>query len=100
VPESRLITPEILNNISISEQHYIKVIYTLCTRQIDVYIVRDENSHEHFELIDNQKEVTMSDRDEFGVSLVGFIIGGLTGLWLPFSHRNRVKTRALINEIH
>ena len=30
-------------------------------------------------MFDNQKEVTMSDRDEFGAFLVGFIVGGLSG---------------------
>jgi gas vesicle protein len=46
------------------------------------------------------KEVTMSDRDEFGAFLVGFIVGGLTGavVALLFAPQSGEETRALIKD--
>src|SRR5436190_9664781 len=51
-------------------------------------------------MFDNQKEVTMSDRDEFGAFLVGFIVGGLTGavVSLLFAPQSGEETRALIKD--
>jgi gas vesicle protein len=48
----------------------------------------------------NHKEVTMSDRDEFGAFLVGFIVGGLTGavVALLFAPQSGEETRALIKD--
>ncbi|NJC97014.1 MAG: hypothetical protein C3F07_04635 [Anaerolineales bacterium] len=46
------------------------------------------------------KEVSMSDRDEFGAFLVGFIVGGLTGavVALLFAPQSGEETRALIKD--
>jgi gas vesicle protein len=48
----------------------------------------------------NQKEVTMSDRDEFGAFLVGFIVGGISGavVALLFAPQSGEETRALIKD--
>jgi gas vesicle protein len=48
----------------------------------------------------NPKEATMSDRDEFGAFLVGFIVGGLTGavVALLFAPQSGEETRALIKD--
>ena len=42
----------------------------------------------------------MSDRDEFGAFLVGFIVGGLTGavVALLFAPQSGEETRALIKD--
>lgn len=39
----------------------------------------------------NPKEVTMSDRDEFGAFLVGFIVGGLTGAVVALLLRTAIR---------
>jgi gas vesicle protein len=48
----------------------------------------------------NKGVVTMSDRDEFGAFLVGFIVGGLTGavVSLLFAPQSGEETRALIKD--
>jgi gas vesicle protein len=47
---------------------------------------------------DNLKEVTMFDRDEFDASLLGFIVGGLSGavVALLYAPQSGKETRALI----
>jgi gas vesicle protein len=51
-------------------------------------------------LFDNQKEVTMSERDVVGALFVGFILGGLTGALaaLLFAPQSGQETRALIKD--
>ncbi len=40
----------------------------------------------------------MSERDEFGAFLVGFVVGGLTGAALLFAPQSGEETRALIKD--
>jgi hypothetical protein len=49
---------------------------------------------------DNQKEVTMSDRDALGAFLVGVIVGGLSGALaaLLFAPQSGQETRTLIKD--
>jgi gas vesicle protein len=51
-------------------------------------------------LTNKTKESNMSDRDEFGAFLVGFIVGGLTGavVSLLFAPQSGEETRALIKD--
>src|SRR5688572_18379126 len=50
--------------------------------------------------LNNQKEITMSERDEFGAFLVGFIVGGLTGsvVALLFAPQSGEETRQVIRD--
>jgi gas vesicle protein len=47
-----------------------------------------------------EKELNMSERDDFGAFLVGFLVGGLTGaiVALLFAPQSGEETRALIKD--
>jgi gas vesicle protein len=58
----------------------------------------DVNKFNHQQL--SGKEINMSDRDEFGAFLVGFLVGGLTGAVaaLLLAPQSGTDTRSLIRE--
>jgi YtxH-like protein len=72
-------------------------------RHVDACTYEIEIQRHKIKSFDNQKEVTMSDRDVLGallVGFVGFILGGLAGALaaLLFAPQSGQETRALIRD--
>jgi hypothetical protein len=69
-------------------------------RHVDIRKCEIEIHTHRTKSFDNQKEVTMTNRDVIGALLVGFILGGLSGALaaLLFAPQSGSETRALIKE--